>query len=574
MGFGFDRPWFPWLVLSVLLAILVAGGAYWRLGSRLGLRERIRLASLRALALVLLLGAWFAPSRIRAISEPIRAQVPILADRSMSMSIDDESEGQTRWELARQAAERLAQRLDERFDVRLYAFDRTLHLFSEEQEPIGRSTAILDTVRSAMEMAAGSPLAGVILLTDGIQTVGASEIPQDWPAPIFAVGLGSPMPPKDVALLHVEAEPVYYLGEVAEARVRVRAAGYPGRSFVVTLTQEGQPLTTARFSPESAESVQELQLQWRPEREGAFQYELAIAPLPDEFSPRNNRLSFTAQVLPGRIRVLLVDAGPRLDFALLRRTLQRLPMVEPTAVLLTPPEAPQTEEALPIRLGVYPLDGESPRLPAGPEEWNRYDVVIVGDVPPDALEARGPGGPPEPPQPPRQGNRLAGRRALAEPSLAGGGASRDATGAYRRWKGGGRRRAVRPDPLSRGESSPRYPTGRGGREQRGGLAAACPSGSGGLSAFAPTPPRQCSWRTLEAAIRFSSSSVWTPGRWSTSAPMRSGSGRSGRRPPATVPLWKALNASGASSSAGWSPPPTPSRSSCGWTAPASRWAIR
>ena len=72
------------------------------------------------------------------------------------------------------------------------------------------------------------------------------------------------------------------------------------------------------------------------------------------------------QPAPGRIRVLLVDSGPRFEWRFLDRLLAADPDFEVETCLLAPPEA---------------AAGGGRALPRTMAEWNAFDVVVLGDVP-------------------------------------------------------------------------------------------------------------------------------------------------------------------------------------------------
>jgi hypothetical protein len=147
----------------------------------------------------------------------------------------------------------------------------------------------------------------------------------------------------------------------------------------VTLYEENVPVASRTVVTPADGSSFEVAFDFTPRREGTFRYSVSVSPLLDEFTTENNTRSFTAQVLPSRTRVLLVEGTPRHEFAFLKRTLERIPTMEVTSVLLASPSVGRTEETIPAQRGYFPLGGVSGGFPPR-NVLMRYDVVLMGDV--------------------------------------------------------------------------------------------------------------------------------------------------------------------------------------------------
>ncbi|MDA1191521.1 MAG: VWA domain-containing protein, partial [Candidatus Poribacteria bacterium] len=378
MEFGRSFWWLPLFV--ALIAAGVAVTAYWRLRRPIPRSDRWGLIGLRLAAFALIVFALMEPTRVMTYQEPVRAQVAVLIDKSQSMSIEDAGKNRSRWEVARETADALTDRLRGRFDVREYAFDSSIHPSKPDdlQSPDGRATDALRAVRDALDNARGAPTAGVIVLSDGNQNVGRLETEASYGAPVFTIGVGNPTPPKDIAVVAVRSEPILFLGERANLNATIKVSGYPDRVLSATLTENDAIVAVKNVQTSGAESTQEVAFDFTPQKEGTFRYAVSVSPLPDEFRAENNRRSVTAQVLPSKIRVLYVDGTPRQEFAFLRRTLQRIPSVELSSVLLTTPNIDR--DALPAQKGFYPIDRETATLPSSASGFAAYDVVLIGDV--------------------------------------------------------------------------------------------------------------------------------------------------------------------------------------------------
>ena len=78
----------------------------------------------------------------------------------------------------------------------------------------------------------------------------------------------------------------------------------------------------------------------------------------------------------GRSECFISKANPRWEYRYLKNMLIREKSIDASAFLISADKA-------------FAQEGDTPisRLPQGPEEWRRYDVVVLGDVPAEALSA-------------------------------------------------------------------------------------------------------------------------------------------------------------------------------------------
>jgi hypothetical protein len=161
----------------------------------------------------------------------------------------------------------------------------------------------------------------VILLSDGQhnQGVGPAWAAARLGVPVFAVGVGDPVPPRDVALEGVEAPDLVVSGDVAVVTGAVFAPGYDGEPIPARIVDATQVLVATNAG------AGEWSVQFTPKHSGV--YALKLAPVPGEVTTDNNRRPFAVTVLPGRIRVFLQHEKPDWEFRHVRHALGRDPAV-------------------------------------------------------------------------------------------------------------------------------------------------------------------------------------------------------------------------------------------------------
>lgn len=380
------NPLLPMEQLVVLLAAILAGGTFlaWRASARLPLRARwaalaARLFALAALAaLALNVGEWRKPGA------DVKPRWCVLLDRSASMATVDMA-GQSRWEAACRLVTTLAKEAGERRDLDILAFSDTIDGTRQTVNslatvvPDGRATDAGRAVGVVTGAGGGDRPTGIILLTDGRQTVqeadpmtaGLRARAQD--APVMAVPLGRAREVRDIAIraarrlvIGFVGQPVRVQGEVSarwvgEVNVAVRlldGAGHAVATNEVKLPAVGRGTVSFTVTPD---------------RMGYTAYTLQVTPWEGENDVRNNESAFEINALDRKIRVLLVEGVPYWDSKFLGQHLRKQANMEVTAVYRTAPERFfKTDPA-----GIPQAESKS-IFPDSAAELGAYDIVVFG----------------------------------------------------------------------------------------------------------------------------------------------------------------------------------------------------
>jgi len=229
-------------------------------------------------------------------------------------------------------------------------------------------------------------VAGLVLLSDGVQNAGVLE-----PAavatrlakreiPIFAVGIGNPDPPKDIALANLESSDVALVGDRIPFDVTVTSEGFAGETVAVRIDLDGTPLATEyvdltdgrrsiRIEHRLAENV----------RPGSYTVTARVESRPGELFDDNNAVERPLRVLDQKIRVLYVEGLPRFEYRHLTSSLIRDPTMRAQCLLASADPGFVQESSD----GVPPLA----RFPATKAELFEYHVILIGDVDPQFFTA-------------------------------------------------------------------------------------------------------------------------------------------------------------------------------------------
>ena len=250
-------------------------------------------------------------------------------------------------------------------------------------EPVGQRTRLGAGVRTLLDEFRGTTPAGIVLLTDGVNTDGptladAAEYARRRGVPLFLIGLGGGRPVCDLRLSDLLVDDVVFVDDVVNFECKLTAVGLAGKKVTVLLREKDKPavLAQAEVTIGADRQSQPVRVPFRPTQVGQFDFVIEVEPQEGEVQIENNRLTRTVQVRKEKIRVLLVQAYPSFEYRYLRNMLQRDETIELHTVLQEADLEHAREDASAL-----------PTFPLGRDALFAYDVVIFGDVDPTLLSA-------------------------------------------------------------------------------------------------------------------------------------------------------------------------------------------
>ena len=405
---------------AVVLGIGIVTGVtvfiYLRMTQSIQPRYRFLLIAMRVCAASILLCCLLAPVIIEKKDITPPTHLSILVDTSKSMNLVDASTRDTSVsrlsqvnQLLFNGQKRFLQDLRDRFEVHLYPFDTGLHqnvllpkdLDAEALpafEPNGALTDIAAAIGEAAAAWKGQNTAGILLITDGGHNSGQFPV-EDVTAlnvPVYAIGVGSVEPPKDIQIQHIDYTPIAYTNHESIIRVTVVQTGYTGKTTRLSLREmtrktlvDTATLTfnqSSNATPTSDTTKQVVELKLTPQVEGNFQYTVELPVLDGELTEANNQKTFSVKVVKAKLNVFYLEGRPRWEYTYLKRALQRDPDIEATCAILLKNKAkrfPPTGSVLSRLDGYYPQTtptSETPIFPETQTQLSKYDVLILGDL--------------------------------------------------------------------------------------------------------------------------------------------------------------------------------------------------
>lgn len=403
-----DCPVPPWVVGVAAAVVLAAVVIFLRRdAAHLARPRRVIILSLVIVAALMLVGLVLSPTLIRTWPDPEKPRCAVLVDGSRSMLLADDYSGETAEWLAKRlppgAIPRRATReeiarallsagpgtlpagLKEHFDLSAWRFATALEgmALGEGAQPFavnpeGYATALGEALDEAAAGAGGARPQAIILVSDGAWNTGRdpSEVARrlgQLAAPVFVIGVGDPSPPRDAGVLDLRGPASALLGDEVFLTARIAATGMGAVRLPVELTSDGKTLDKKEIVTLPSGQPVGVNFAFVPDTPGRRLFEVRIPKQEGERDETNNGARLAVEVAERKLAVLLIDAEPRWEFRFLRNVLERDPAVTLTVCLLRP--------------GVGPIAGEGyvSVLPTQKNDLARYDLVVLGDVPPEKL---------------------------------------------------------------------------------------------------------------------------------------------------------------------------------------------
>ena len=375
------------LVGGGVAAVALAALCYARTTEGLTLRHRAGLALLRAAALGMLLVMVSGVVLTVTLVQREHQDLLVVLDDSPSMRLADGAT--TRLQAAEQALDGgLLARLRHDYRVRVV---RTSEAGDPGQNAETNSPQNLATcLIRATSRATASPLAGILLISDGIAlgreplAAAAAELS----APVFTLAAGATNGLKDAIVESITVPPFAYKQDRAVAAVKVRSLGMSGETTLrllhVQSTGTKEIATVPVTLKPDATSV--ARLEFTTEAAGLQSYRIQLDPPPGELTDRNNGVRFHLDVRDEKIHVLFVEGEPSWEYRYAKEALEADPAVEFCGLVRLPNtewfyQGPaQRPDKQPVMR--KPKDG----FPIPASELNYFDVLLLGDLERKAYE--------------------------------------------------------------------------------------------------------------------------------------------------------------------------------------------
>lgn len=392
------EPIYGSITLTILLAVIALATVLLVTPTAATLHQRRILMLLRIIATTVLLLSCFRPTIVRSDNRPADAVIAIAVDTSQSMTLPD-GKGSTRYKTQSTVLEELAAGLsigssissDDGLQLRYLEYGESTASFSDSEidsivarQPDGQSTDLSAALRESINSASGQPIAGIVLIGDGVQTTpafdgGATSVAQTLRAigvPLWAIPIGpaeSGTETRDVAVESLSDSLQLFAGNQFDIDFTVKARGISGTELplrIAWIDDQGQAteVQTRRVLAEKASETVALTTTIQAPEPGTYQLVVEVEQQDGETITSNNRQIAFVEVRDGGGRILYLEGNLSQEYRFLRRALLSFADLD----LVSRWIPTDTRDAWPVELPE--LNGE-----------DRFDAYILGDLDASAI---------------------------------------------------------------------------------------------------------------------------------------------------------------------------------------------
>ncbi len=298
------------------------------------------------------------------------------------MGVEDVS-GQSRLEAVKNLLRENLDILGREPAARIFTFsDRLAPVGLEKIDALkaeGNTTDISTAIGSLNSYVPAENIQAVILLSDGnhLGPENPAEAARALLRPVYCLGTGSA--DTSIGAGHSEIEVADFPVKMAvraenpvTAQILWQGAKKGESLLTLTATVEGKKTPEKAIAVTTPAGRRQVEMPIRPEAVGKTVCTFELSPRPGENLPAAGPREIHTTALPEKLRILMVEGQVRPEYKFLKQYLQS----DPAAALAT---------FVQIRPGKFLITNQIPEyhptaLPASPEEFEKFDLVILGDI--------------------------------------------------------------------------------------------------------------------------------------------------------------------------------------------------
>ncbi|KAA5538991.1 hypothetical protein FYK55_25675 [Roseiconus nitratireducens] len=247
-----------------------------------------------------------------------------------------------------------------------------------DREDVPRQTDLSSALRHVQQLAQRQPIAATFVLSDVAhnhsEAAGPTQIAaQLKDTPVYMVPIGNPSRLRDVDLVSVSAPTVAMRNDDVVIEAHLGIYQCLGETCTIQLLRDGEVVDFRNVLVDSDSESRSIRFDQRVSEIGRETFQIAVQPVDGEMTTENNFDEIEINVTRSDIKVLLADEMPRWEYRYLAQLFRRDPKVELDELLFHPRQ---------IATGRREPSGT---FPVTVDQWNQYDVVILGDLPVEHL---------------------------------------------------------------------------------------------------------------------------------------------------------------------------------------------
>jgi hypothetical protein len=311
-----DNSWYSldisliWVIVSMFTGLALAFFLYSKKQIPWNRNVNIFLGFLRFTAITLIVVLLFDPTIELNINNTEKPVVALAIDDSESILLRSDSLQLATFDLK---TNNIQNKLDYQLETYFLSENKSFNGFDQTSTNL---SGLLKKIQNIHEF---DNLAGIVLVSDGIHNSGSSPQYTNYPTPIFTIGMGDTIPPKDLSISKVTSNRVAFEGNQFPIQVQLTNNGYQGENAVLSLRKNGREVTSQTIKLSGSQNI--ITFIVDANEKGLNRYSLRASKLDGESSFDNNRQNVFIDVIESTVKVLIVAQSPHPDIAAIRTVL-------------------------------------------------------------------------------------------------------------------------------------------------------------------------------------------------------------------------------------------------------------
>lgn len=232
-------------------------------------------------------------------------------------------------------------------------------------------TALIDTLHREF---AEQPVAGVFLFSDFSHNqpdvADPAQLAQTLKnIPIYTIPVGNPRPIRDLELQSVFAPAVAMRNDDIVIEARIQAHDCAGEVCTVQLLRDGVEISRREIPLDADYISRTVRFEEHVSLVGVQSYRVHLLPLAKEATDQNNTRDLEVNVTRNDLKLLIADEYPRWEYRYLTQLFRRDAQIICEELLFHPRQVATGQREI------------TRTLPVTADDWDYYDLVILGDLP-------------------------------------------------------------------------------------------------------------------------------------------------------------------------------------------------
>lgn len=309
-------------IIAFVIAVIFAIIAYRSTYPPITRGRKLIFMTLRILAFLFILFALLEPLFVTRGIMQIEPEVAIIADNSRSIGKSDSALAADNFLMSNVI-------LSDKFKTTQYLFGDSLRIagkpsFDDEMTALGDGLITLRNIQDTLKENGIRPNIGAaVLISDGQNNLGDDpvSVADQMPFPIYTIGVGSQVQPKNIALRRIVANKIGYKDVTTTVLAYIEGWGIDD-DVPVIFKKGNETIARKTIKPGQKGEQVEVEFELTPKEVGQNYYRIVTPISEDEMIKNDNSRSFSMNILPSRKKILLAFNNLNWDYTFLKRALE------------------------------------------------------------------------------------------------------------------------------------------------------------------------------------------------------------------------------------------------------------